>query len=509
MWLPLIVFIIIAVVAIAITLYLRSALVEFHQQFEESLDDLNSHIELLPQFSYDIKFNPPVDNIDINNPYECTGNDLHKCRIDEPLSCVGCKNLISSCKHFDQDTKYIDSNGVESIIPKNDDPMDGYCLVIQTLAQRCNPYHGVLVLVQLYPGDTASFLICECLNPGFIGKTTITGACDEVFVCNGKVVDINVPFPQITCDCPKFYNAATVNSVPVCQKTTVDKFTDWSSIVYPYDMLDKSHFADTIASSFKGTKLKNPCSYCLITGQRVNGYVKQTDTGYACISRDQTCLPIRSNSGGRILKGAKGPDSMIMLNWTTILLYGKISGLDFNNMAIGFEAAGNEHVLEYFNLPTEALEKYAIDLRPHEIHVPGHIGGIYFDRVPLGECEGQWPSYTCKLSTFSSPGSLVTVADGIKLLKYSGREAPGSFLWGKAIWNTVELKMNESVTIAVEDGVAQFKINPYFRSINEYNDKIKFLFAAILPKEKSIYMVLTDNTQSYKTYTSYLISPNT
>ena len=69
--------------------------------------------------------------------------------------------------------------------------------------------------------------------------------------------------------------------------------------------------------------------------------------------------------------------------------------------------------------------------------------------------------------------------------------------------------MNESVTIAVEDGVAQFKINPYFRSINEYNDKIKFLFAAILPKEKSIYMVLTDNTQSYKTYTSYLISPNT
>ena len=230
MWTPLIVFIIIAIVAVAITLYLKSALVEFQQQFEESLDDLNSHIETIPKFSYDIKFDPPVDNIDINNPYECTGNDLHKCRINDPLSCVGCKNLIAACKHFDQDTKFIDANGTETIIPQNDDPNEGYCLVVQTLAQRCNPYHGVLVLVQLYPGDTASFLICECKNPGFIGKTTLAGACDEVFVCNGKVLDINVPFDKITCDCPKFYNAANVNNVPVCQKTTVDKFVGNTSV---------------------------------------------------------------------------------------------------------------------------------------------------------------------------------------------------------------------------------------------------------------------------------------
>ena len=147
----LIFFTIITIFFLSITLYLKKSIVHFSNEIKDSLGKNNNKSIFLPKFYYDIHFNSLPNTIEINNPYKCTGSELRKCKLSDPTSCIGCQNLIATCTHFDQDMDYIDSDGKKYSIAANTSSDIGYCLAIQNTLQRCNPYHGNLVLIQLQP----------------------------------------------------------------------------------------------------------------------------------------------------------------------------------------------------------------------------------------------------------------------------------------------------------------------------------------------------------------------
>lgn len=385
-------FLIFVVVVLVVVIFLKITLVTFTRQMKKELQ-ANVEENNLLDFAYDIHFNPPPDQIIIDNPYECTPLDLKPCTLDNGLSCAGCKSLLATCVHFPKDTKFIDYNGVESIIKANATENDGYCLTQVNSNQRCNPYHGDLVLIQTDPDSKESLLYCDCKNPGYIGNTELLGGCDTVFICNGKIDNLQQPLENIKCLCENDMISVTKNDVPTCVAPTVAEFTKYNdpSFFNNVETVPKDRFIDDVKNRFPGQHLRNPCKYCLLTGNYVeNGEMVPTDDdGWQCVLRYSTKrgMPIRRHDTRRILRGSRGPDAVIDIKLYKLLIHGYLNETTFEQMTAMIRTSDNSDILKYLNVPIDKTYAF-INLQKHELVFPESFGAMRMNRAPGVYCTG-------------------------------------------------------------------------------------------------------------------------
>ncbi len=410
----LIAFIVLAVIFLIITLFLKTTLNKFNKTFNARLTENEENVTKLREFSYDLYFKNPPNEIVVENPDDCTPSELKECILDNPYSCAGCKSLISTCVNFPKDTKYIDYNGKEIIIPKNKTANDGYCLTQKNPEQACNPYHGDLVLIQTDPNSLESMLYCECKNPGYIGNAEVNGACNEVFICDGKIDNINKPLEDINCICNDDESPTTISNTPVCTKAIVKTYDKYDDGVFynNIETISIDRFTGDIIKGFPGKELRNPCKYCLITGEYIeNGTMVVSDDGWQCAlinAKTGIGLPIRRNPNYRILKGTAGPDGIINIKLESVIMQGFLFSTDFEQMTakIKVSDANNKKILQRMGM--EIVNPYVyINLKGHELVFPGSFGELIMMNTPAVVCDGHifpgWADdlfYTCYFDNF-------------------------------------------------------------------------------------------------------------
>ena len=509
----LILFVTITIIFLSLTIYLQKSISHFNNEIKDSLDENIKKIIDLPKFYYDIHFKTFSNTININNPYKCTGSELRKCKLSDPTSCIGCQNLIATCTHFDRDMDYIDSDGKKYRIKANTSSDIGYCLVIQNPLQKCNPFHGNLVLIQLNSNDTDTMLYCDCTHPGFIGKLDFNGSCQDIFICDGKVKNLYTSFDKLECICDIGFESNNAQGTPVCQLITVEKYTEYDNMFFDKEHVNSSKFNNIISTNFRGKHLINPCKYCLLTGKYIgNGKMVPTeDGGWQCALKSQLPLqddyilgiPIRiSTKGTRLLRGSSGPDGILAINWRQIFVYGYVNDTEYENSAIIFH--GSDDNFEIFKRLGLTINKsYAMNLIDHNVHYPGHFGSSSFKHMSRPYCKCSWPNYSCYYNEgvgYNLPQMMKFGSTEFNY--YEGTEIPGSFLWGKEFWQSVEEYCNPIIRAkGLKNNVTKFEINPYLREHNA----IKFLFFSFDPRKSKIISVLAKDNESWREYNSKLI----
>lgn len=378
------IFFLICFIFLLLISFLKNSLIAFNEKFNFNIKYNEDKILELSKFSYDIYFNPPQADIIIENTKPCNVDVLRVCDITNQTSCSGCENLLARCVHLDYDTKYIDFEGTETIIPANQTSAEGYCVTQINENQLCNPYHGDLVFIQPNKDSEEVMLICECKNPGYIGKTTLLGACDEVFICDGKIDNINQPFESINCVCGPTYNQDKINDIPICKEKTVAdyEYTMDDFIAANVNYSEIKYFASSVRSNIKATHLQNPCRYCLITGKYMPNGVLLTTTlddgtiSYQCALRDakEPGIPVRRHPSYRILDGREGPDAIIDMDYHNILVYGYVDDAKFESMSMGIDMEKNKAILQRMSMYTDAFEYVSLNLKGHNLVYPGHFG---------------------------------------------------------------------------------------------------------------------------------------
>lgn len=525
---------IVYVIIIALTTYLKLTSDTFNDHINAQLMINRENANDLIPFSYDIKFDPPVDSIDITNPYSCTPTELRTCDINDALSCEGCQNLIASCEHFDKDTKYVDSDKNTWMIPANKDSNEGYCLVITDVNRRCNPYHGDLVLVQRTPNNIESLMICECKRPGFIGKDNIAGDCTLVQICGGKIKDINKQFEELECECPDGFTSTRMEaddeeSVPVCRITKIEDQDDWSRLNFDGAIIDKKVYDPDIRGNFKGDQLLDPCKRCALTGLPVNGEIIETEQNqWQCRGLDSSCIPIRLDQNTRILDGAQGPDAMIGIKWQQLIIYGFIDDPEYKNIVVLFGPKGNEDYYKLLKL--DINERYAIDLTKHQVKFPGSFfREMEITAVPNGECTGNWPTYYCRYYNYAGSdfeitqlrnGNMVNF-NGIQYRQYNGRGVPPGFAWNTEQWEFVEYDMNPLLSIRdTQAKIIDFKMTETLRGSSSEARDMKYLYliythdnsdmdrtiaTPYIPDNNSLTLITTSDEGDWEKYSSKII----
>lgn len=219
----------------------------------------------LYEFNVDVEFKQQT-SVDIENNYDCNAKSLHTCDINDASTLFGCRELTVRCQHFDKDTEFKE-NGKIFIIPKNTTKTEGYALAITNVAESCNPYHGDLVLVTLNSNSNDYMLICSCKNPGYIGNVSLLGSCENVFICDGKIDNINKPLDKINCQCDKHEHSLRYNDgLPTCKPLLVKEanelYDDWSNYVdwISDRKININIFNKTIQQNLKTSVLLNPCA---------------------------------------------------------------------------------------------------------------------------------------------------------------------------------------------------------------------------------------------------------
>lgn len=219
----------------------------------------------LERFTVDVVFHQN-DSVSIENKYDCNAKNLRVCLMNDPTTLFGCRELTVRCQHFSKDTE-VKENGGTFDIPKNKSDNEGYALAITNLAEACNPYHGDLVLVTANAESNEYMLVCSCKNPGFIGNTSLLNACEEVFICDGKIDDLNKPLDQINCKCAASEISVRYNTgVPVCKPMLVHEankhYKDWSKYIdWVSDRkINKNIFNKTVQQNLNTSVLLNPCT---------------------------------------------------------------------------------------------------------------------------------------------------------------------------------------------------------------------------------------------------------
>lgn len=445
----------------------------------------------LRPFSYDIKFDPFPSNIVITNPYQCTETDLKPCKLDDALSCAGCQNLIARCTHFETDAKIVVDGEVVGTVPKNDTSDDGYCLATTSVVDSCNPFHGDLAIAKANKETELSQLICICKNPGAVGNTTLLGNCSTPFVCDGKVEDINVPLSQIKCVCGNDRVAATaeVSQLPICQRDSVLTH-DYTNHQYPSDdFVDIDRFNADVRANVSASKLRNPCTTCLISGKRVDGeLVERSDGGYQCRCTSPSCLPIRRSSDARLLRGDIGPDAVIDLKWKVIKMLPHMSSSDWRELTAVILKSDNAELFETMGLTEDA---YEMNLTKNQTVWPRMYSNDFYVRYTSGVwCEGAVFTYNCYVSPdidhdlhttsgYSVPNFRIDPLFGDYKLRY----LQYGYWWvavgsGNVNWNHAR-DVRNAVTLN-NVYVDPFEFHPRLWDSNVINNNLRFLYSAFI-----------------------------
>lgn len=241
-------------------------------QTQSHLSIQQSNDDQLPKFFKNIKFSEYPEALEIKpGKYKCDAKNLHKCLLDDPTTLLGCRELNIRCQNFDKDTKFKDSDNSEYVIPKNENANEGYALVVRSLIENCNIWHGDPVLVTTENnssiGEQSYLLICQCKNPGYIGNDTILGACDTPFICNGMVDDVNQPLDKINCKCRSDQKQVRYDALrlPACKDKLVkdlnEESADWTSMIdWQHDRLVSiDEYPSYVRDNTNIKKLYDPC----------------------------------------------------------------------------------------------------------------------------------------------------------------------------------------------------------------------------------------------------------
>ena len=261
-------------VGFVLTVILFIVLIIFTIFVEKNVQQLEPKPASLSTWSIDLVLDEYPRDVNMENPKDCNVHNLQVCDMRDPLSLVGCKEMLVKCVNFETDTTYME-NGEELVIPANNSANEGYALTVGTITENCNPYHGDLVLVAENAEATSYMLICNCKRPGFIGNVNIMGACDQVYICDGKLDDggnLNRPFENINCECePRNVSVKFEDGTPVCKTMLVGdaaKLSEDYTHLVPFvsnRLLEISKFNPTVRDNLGKIKhLLNPCTSDLL-----------------------------------------------------------------------------------------------------------------------------------------------------------------------------------------------------------------------------------------------------
>lgn len=337
-------------------------------------DDIEYQVESRDTITIDPEKESPDTGTGGGKVYPCTPHEPRKCKKSITTSCFGCASLTSRCIHFDEDTDYYDANGEIRTLNRNKDKDDGYCLDLGTIVEKCNLYHGRYTLV--YVTATKNYaLICSCLDPGYVGKNNLLGACDTPFICNGKVKDINRPLSKIECDCEKGTSHRLLGYVPTCQPLAISEVQPGDDFLWKGkdNLVSKEVFNIDIRGNYKGDYLPNPCGICPLTNRRVNGRVFTDPISKVsqCVSNEG--VPIRRNPDWRLLNGDEGPDAVLAITPIHIDLYGYIDSTEYTSLGIRFNR--DEEIFRKLGLKDSeaAFGVLYLDGNRHQVKFPGNF----------------------------------------------------------------------------------------------------------------------------------------
>lgn len=191
----------------------------------------------IPTFSTDVHFTRFPRSVTINKAGKnCDINTLQKCSISDPTTLFGCNELLVRCHHFNKNITFINRLNEPITIPKNNEPDEGYALVLSNLNQECNPYHGDLVITLENTKSNKYLLICRCEYSGLVGNDHMMGNCTLLRICGGNVKDIDKPLKSLECLCSVHKELFRYNSlIPICRPLTIleanKKYSDWQHII--------------------------------------------------------------------------------------------------------------------------------------------------------------------------------------------------------------------------------------------------------------------------------------
>lgn len=502
-------FCVIFVVIIVALLYIWLAAKQFNTRFTNRLETNVAKAKELPEFSYDLVLPNPPQNIVITNEYACTLDELRTCSVSDPTSCFGCQNLTAACQHFDTDQLYTNAKGETTTIPANTSPDEGYCLVVQRLFERCNPFHGNLVFVQRSPNSNELALICDCKNPGYIGNLTIDGACETVFVCNGKIDDVNKPLEEIECKCEESQQPTRINNVPTCRIKSVDEATgqDYGNLMWPVSALPTSMLSQNLAGNFNSDRFINPCQVCILTGAPVDGelFYSPNEESYFCRNRDYSSLPVRRHKSYRILRGSFGPDGMINLPWIGYNYYGHMLGTENPRGAIIVDPnMVGERMRKLMNF-TRTTGVYYIDAAPHDL-VFRYTLYLRINNLPGTNCwrEGAF-RYDCGMH--ANEGGATRVEIPMRnvtntmdpMFRRTVNNPPALFLFGQLQWLIMQ-QVNPMIDVGNSvDGVPD-----RYKNHGIYNDMLSNQGDSFMRQIKFLYVKWMVNTARSR-YIGYLV----
>ncbi|ATY70191.1 pif-1 [Tomelloso virus] len=410
----------------------------------------------IPNFSVDLQFDPYPQTVNIENQYDCNVNSLRVCDINDSTTLFGCKELIVRCHHFDEDTPYIENN-ITTMIPKNATATEGYALAITTIADACNPYHGDMTLVTANAESNEYMLICTCKNPGYIGNETILGNCTTVFICNGKINDIDQPLNSITCVCEKKQkNIRYDDGLPVCKDLLVyeanEMYDDWSNIVTwnSYRQTDASRYNVTISGNLKTSRLLDSCRSSLHDTTIEIPNASYNATNAQCIV-NEAGYPVVND----LLRFKPSDDQKYGIS--AILATGEYQRVRFSDNIAGVRKI---YGLVVNGVPFwKELANSTIVIQPQDGICIGFQSGIAFNSktafvAPL--CEGSWPSYSCRYIREKTS----RIVGGLAIA--TGRSCPTAFLWGRDDWTNNEFMVQRSLSYKTDSG---FSLSPIKLSV--------------------------------------------
>lgn len=329
------------------------------------------------------------DTIEITIEDPCDFRNINKrvtCNLDNPDLCKSCP--YTTCKHFDEP---INIGG--DVVPKNLTG-EGYCVALKDMSSGCNKYHGNWAMIKassyikgnLNPNTYIRF--CLCNRPGFIGNMTLFGSCEHPFICDGDVVDINVPYNEIKCKCLNEFKSKVVgDNWHRCVPPSVEERVNWSTVPKPQKFAEffipvETYF-DNMISGYIGNldELIDPCSRCPVTGRPTYARSITIDSGNSDSGPTVICRPADSdeinqpnwgiplrrqlhvgndNNERRLLKGSWGPDVMLAIKWKELWVYGSYNkDKRKQDCVFVFDYQDNQHF--YLKLGLNKNYQYAIN----------------------------------------------------------------------------------------------------------------------------------------------------
>lgn len=413
------------------------------------INELHFEQKEIPRFSVDLYFDPYPQTVNIENQYDCNVKSLRTCDINDSTTLFGCKELIVRCHHFDKDTPFIENNET-TIIPKNSTSTEGYALAITTISDACNPYHGDMTLVTTDADSSEYMLICTCKNPGYIGNESILDNCTSVFICNGRIDDINKPLSEINCVCQSRQTTIRYDDgLPVCKDLLVHEanelYSDWAHIV-PWSstrQLKASNFNITISGNLKTSRLLDPCRNSIHDTS-----IEVPDAQFDIITRQ-----CHINSSGF-------PISNEMLDFKTPNNKDPLTGITSvlatePHQVIRFtdNIAGQRRIMGLIVGGIKFLDKYKntpLVLNPQNGFGLGQNTGVSIlhpkEKFVAPSCYGSWPRYFC--DTYQERDSAMRANLPIPI----GRGCPSLFLWKREEWDDTEFLFTRSINVDIDTG---------------------------------------------------------